>query len=331
MKTLVIGGTGLLGQALIPLLLQNNKMVKASIRPQSPEKAVAMLKKMDIELSSVDIRDKASIEQAIDGVDEIYITAALFVTWTKNKSEFEDVNIRGVENVLRAAFKNNVRRIVYTSSHGIFGLKNYPEFTTERDMPDQDQFKYAPYLQSKYAAWQIVKKYCSLGLDIVTVHPVGIIGINDFGNNPTNKYIRFAVKKIVPKFYVDAYTCLVDARDAAQGHILAMEKGKKGGSYILGGENISFKEYFEFLANLANIKQGFIKLPLSLILGYAHLQQWLSKLSTMSPQVTPDSVRFLMKRTRYSCAIAQKELGYQYRSVWEAIRGVFDWFNLQIS
>lgn len=331
MKTLVIGSSGLLGNALISELVKRGKQVKATVQQGSSQKSLKVLKKVDVEIVHVDIRDKDSIEKALDEVEDVYLVAALFKTWKKNSKEFEWTNVDGTRNVLEICRAKSVRRVVYTSSHGIFGLMDYPEYTDESVKSLENQFRGSPYLQSKYHAEQIVQQYLNQGMDIVIVNPAGMIGINDFGDNPTNKYIKLAAVGRMPKFYVNAYVCLVDSRDVALGHILAMEKGKKGERYILGGENITFREYFSNLRQLVKIEKRLVKIPLFMLLPFSYFLKWNASLFSSEPMLTPDSVKFLMKRTRYSSKKAQKELGYQFRPLKESIEDVYQWFKEEMS
>jgi dihydroflavonol-4-reductase len=327
MKSLVIGSTGLLGIALVYELSSRGKEVKATVRQNSSGRALNLLKELDVEIVNTDIRDRDSIDKALDYVDDVYHAAALFKTWLPDPGEFERTNVEGTRNVLEACLKKNVRRIVYTGSHGILGLTDYPEYADESTPVLKHQFAKAPYLESKYRAEQIVRKYIQQGLDIVITNPVGMIGINDFGANITNKYIKSTAQDKLPKFYVDAYVCLVDSRDVAAGHVLAMEKGKKGERYLLGGENITFKEYFSYLYELAEIEGTLIEIPLFLLLPFSYFLKWKAEVFSSPPALTPDSVKFLMKRTRYSSRKAQEELGYRFRPVKESIREVYQWFK----
>jgi dihydroflavonol-4-reductase len=327
MKTLVIGGTGLLGITLVQELLNRNKEVKVTVRDNSPPEAVSILKHLGVEIAYADMRDKERIDKALDRVEDVYLAAALFETWLSDPEEFTRVNIKGAENVLDLCLKKGIRRVVYTGSHGTIGLSEYPAFADENTPVSEQEVLISPYLRSKYYAEKALLGYLNLGLDIVTVNPVGMIGINDFSNNPTNKYIRSAAAGRLPGFYVNAYTCLVDSRDAACGHILAMEKGRSGQRYILGGDNITFKEYFMYLAELAGKEIKPIELSLTLLLFCSYFVEWEAALFSKEPVLTSGSVKFLMKRSRYSSKKSQEELGYHFRPIKEAIKEVYQWFN----
>lgn len=327
MKTLVIGGTGLLGMALVHQLVMRNKEVKATVRQNSPPRAIEMLQSWGIETVYADIRDRESIEKALDQVEDVYLSAALFKTWLPDTQEFKQTNTEGVRIVLDLCLKKRIQKVVYTSSHATIGLRKYPEYADEATPILKHQFSISPYVQSKYQAEQIARQYYSQGLNIVIVNPVGMIGINDFSNNPTNKYIRLAAEGKIPGFYIDSYTCLVDSQDAAVGHILAMEKGRPGERYILGGENITFREYFTYLGQLADKEIRPIAIPLWLLLPISYLLEWKAALANTSPELTSGSVKFLMPRTRYSSKKAQEELGYHFRPIKESIRETYHWFK----
>jgi dihydroflavonol-4-reductase len=326
-KTLVIGGTGLLGIALVHELLHRGKKVKVTVRQNSPQRALNELKNLDVEVVYADIRDRDSIKKALKQAEEIYLTAALFKTWHPDLNEFKRTNVEGTKNVFDLCLKQGIRRVVYTSSHGTIGLTNYPTYADESVPASMKQFRGAAYLESKYYAEQAALEYSGNNLDIVIVNPVGIIGINDFGASITNNYIRKAAKGHIPGFYVDAYLSLVDSRDAAVGHIQAMEKGKTGEKYILGGDNITYKEYFTYLSQLTKIKRRLIAIPLLPLLTSSYLFKWKALLFSSEPIITPDSVKFVMKRTRYSSKKAQNNLGYRFRPIKESINEVYEWFK----
>jgi dihydroflavonol-4-reductase len=327
LKTLVIGSTGLLGIALVHELLNRGKEVKVTVRHNSPQGALDELKRMDVEIVYADIREKDNIKKALAQVEEVYLTAALFKTWHQDLSEFKRTNIEGSKNVFDLCRKQGIRRVVYTSSHGTIGLTNYPEYADESVSASMEQFRGTSYLESKYYSEQAALEYSKKDLDIVIVNPVGIIGINDFGCNITNNYIRDAAKGYIPRFYVNAYLSLVDSRDAAVGHIQAMEKGKAGERYILGGDNISYKEYFTYLKQLTKIKKKLVPIPLLPLLTSSYLFKWKAMLSSSEPVITPDSIKFVMKGTRYSSKKAQDNLGYQFRPIKESISEVYEWFK----
>jgi dihydroflavonol-4-reductase len=325
-KTLVIGSTGLLGIALVHQLLNRGKEVRVTVRQNSSRRALNELKKLDVEIVYADIRDRDSITNALKQAEDVYLAAALFKTWHPDMNEFKRTNVEGTKNVFDLCSKQGIRRVVYTSSHGTIGLTNYPEYADESVSASMEQFRGTSYLESKYQAEQIALEYSKKDLDIVIVNPVGIIGINDFGGSITNNYIRAAVCGNVPRFYVDTYLSLVDSRDAAVGHIQAMEKGKTGERYILGGDNITYREYFTYLLQLTKIKRKLIKIPILPLLLSSYLFKWKALLFATEPIITPDSIKFVMKRTRYSCKKAQDNLGYRFRPIKESISDVFYWF-----
>ncbi len=327
MKTLVIGATGLLGLALTEKLVQQGKDVRVTIRDISPQQSKDILRRLGVEMVTADICNEKSLENAFDSVSDVYLTAAVFKTWLTDISKFERVNVEGTRNVLKMCLKKSIRRIVYTSSHGIIGLSQYPNYSDETTPILKGQFDDNPYLLSKYKAEQVVISYVKKGLDVVVVNPVGIIGINDFSNNPTNKYIKLAAEGNIPKYCVDAYTCLAGASDIALGHILAMEKGRKGERYILGGDNITFEEYFTILQQCASVNRKLIKIPLSIMLMLSYIAVWQANVTSKAPILTPASVKFLMKKTRYSCKKAVNELGYKYRPVKSIIEETYQWFK----
>src|SRR3990172_210149 len=282
MMTLVTGATGFIGAALVRQLINQGDSVRVISRPHSDQRNLEGLR---IEVAYGDLQDMASLQEALIGCRRLYHVAAYYSLWAPDPGLFYRVNVNGTKNLMQAAWKAGVERIVYTSTVGALGTPPDGQPGNE-ETPVSLSDMVGDYKQSKYLAEQVVIDLARQGLPVVIVNPSTPVGPWDIKPTPTGQMILDFLKGRMWA-YLDTGMNLIDVEDVARGHILAMEKGKTGQKYILGHRNMTLREIFEKLGEISGIKPPTIKAPYPLVLSLAHLSQWVSDWITKRPPRIP--------------------------------------------
>ncbi len=238
----VTGGAGFIGCHIVRAALDRGCAVRAVVEPGTSGDA---LKGLDVEQVVADVRDPAAVRDAVAGAALVVHTAALYRFWHPEPDRFYQVNVEGTRNVLGAAAANG-SRIVYTSTVGTIGLPADGRPATEADWPRIEHL-YGHYKRSKYVAEHEALRLAAEGADIVVVQPTFPVGDQDRGPTPTGQTILRFLDGDLPA-YVDTVLNVVDVDDVARGHLLAAERGRRGRSYILGGEDFTLRRLVEVLA-----------------------------------------------------------------------------------
>jgi dihydroflavonol-4-reductase len=235
-------------------------------------------------------------------------------------------NVEGTRTILNAARKNRVRRVVYTSSVATMG------FTADGSSADENspvslENMIGHYKRSKYMAEQIAVEAGRNGLDVVIVNPSTPVGERDIKPTPTGRIILDFLKKKFPA-YVDTGLNLVDATECARGHVAALEKGRSGERYILGGENLTLKQILDKLAAITGLPSPTIKVPYFVALATGVVDETITgRLLGREPRATIDAVRMGRKKMFVSWAKAERELGWNPPPVDNALRRAVEWFQ----
>lgn len=323
MKTLVTGGTGFVGANVVRALMKRGVEVRALVRPRSDTRN---LDSLEVELVAGDLRDRGSLEAALEGCDTVYHVAAMYALWARNPREIYDSNVTGTINILEAAGQAGVQKIVYTSSVATIGLpKDGTPGTEEVPLPPEDMV--SDYKRSKYLAEQEVLKYAQRGLPVVIVNPSFPVGAWDVKPTPSGQLIVNFLRGKIPA-YVDTGLNVVDVEDVAIGHIMAAEKGRIGERYILGHTNLTLPELFQLLAEVSGRSAPRIRIPY----GVAYLSACVSELVARTithtpPFVTLAGVKLSRKRMFFDTSKAVRELGLPQTPAIEALRKAVQWFR----
>jgi dihydroflavonol-4-reductase len=323
MKTLVTGGTGFVGANVVRMLIQRGSEVRALVRPRSDTRN---LDQLDVELVAGDLRDRGSLEAALEGCDTVYHVAAMYALWAPNPQEIYDSNVTGTVNLLEAAGQAGVEKIVYTSSVATIGLpKDGAPGTEEVPLPPEDLV--SDYKRSKYFAEQEVLKYAQRGLPVVIVNPSFPVGPWDVKPTPSGQIIVNFLRGKIPA-YVDTGLNVVDVEDVAIGHIMAAEKGRIGERYILGHANVTLPELFQLLAQISGMRAPRLRIPY----GFAYLSACVSEcvartITHKPPFVTLAGVRLSRKRMFFDASKAVRELGLPQTPPLEALSKAVQWFR----
>jgi dihydroflavonol-4-reductase len=261
------------------------------------------------------------------GCDWVFHVAALYAFWGYSWDDFYRSNVEGTRNVMTAAFETGVGRVVYTSSIAVLAPPKTGD-TANEDTPTEYKELVGPYKRSKYLAEGVVQEFVARGLPVVTVNPSAPVGAGDWKPTATGKVIVDYLNGKMPA-YVQSRQNLVDVEDVAIGHILAVQKGKLGERYILGGENMTLKQYLDLLSEVSGLPPVTISLPIGVALAWSYVDITLPKLfEGYRPAATPDAVRVGRLHSYYDSSKARGALGYAPRPVKEAIKKAVDWYRL---
>ena len=302
------------------------------VRPTSDLRNIADL---NAECVTGDLRDPASIEKALTGCEVVFHVAADYRLWVRDPAEMYRSNVEGTRGLLAAARKQGVRRVVYTSSVATMGFGSNGHASahlsdrrlTDEDSPVSIAGMIGHYKRSKFMAEQVAIDAAKSGLDVVIVNPTTPVGERDVKPTPTGRIVLDFLKRKFPA-YVETGLNMVDATVCARGHIQALEKGKSGERYILGGENLTLKQILDRLAAITGLKSPTVKLPYVFAFATGVVDEMVTgRLLRREPRATIDAVRMGRKMMFVSSAKAERELGWQTVPVNDALRRSVEWFR----
>lgn len=320
-KVFVTGGTGFVGANLVRSLLNEGYQVKVLVRKNSN---LSNLKNLDIELVQGSLNDD-NLDIKMQNCEVLFHVAAHYSLWKKDRDSLYQSNVLGTRNILNYARKAGIERTVYTSSVAAIGVRKDGKIADETYQSPVENL-ISDYKKSKYYAEQEAKKAIELGQDIVIVNPSTPIGAYDLKPTPTGEIIvRFLTGKMPA--YVNTGLNFIDVKDVAKGHILALQKGKKGDRYILGNQNLSLKEFLEKLASMTGLKAPQKTVPLWLPLTVAYLDEFVLSKFGKSPSIAVDGVRMSQQIMFYNPTKAIQELGLPQSPLDNAIKDAVDWFQ----
>jgi dihydroflavonol-4-reductase len=319
-KTLVTGGTGFIGRAVVLKLLAAGREVRVLARHP---KALADLQ---VEVARGDLRDPASLASAIRGCDRVFHVAADYRLWVPDPEVMYAANVQGTRDLLKVAAEAGVARVVYTSTVGALGNPGDGTPGTE-ETPVTLADMVGHYKRSKFLAEQVVLEFARQGLPVVLVHPSAPVGPGDARPTPTGQIIVDYLQGRMPA-YLETGLNLIHVRDVAIGHLLAEEKGRAGEKYILGNQNLSLSTIFRMLAEITNIPAPKVRLPYWPILALSYLDEfWATHVSHKPPRMPVAGVKMAKKFMYFDSGKAVRELGLPQTPVRQALQEAVAWFQ----
>ena len=293
------------------------------VRPTSNLKNLEGLK---AETASGDLRDTASLDKAMSGCDTVFHVAADYRLWVRDPAEMYRSNVEGTGAILEAARKNGVRSVIYTSSVATIGFTGNGR-SADEDSPVSLADMIGHYKRSKFMAEQVAMEAGRSGMRVVTVNPTTPIGEQDVKPTPTGRIMVDFLKRKFPA-YVETGLNLVDVRECARGHIAALEKGKTGERYILGGENLTLKQILDKLGAISGLPSPTVKLPYFVAYAAGFVDETFSgRLLGREPRATVETVRMGKKKMWASSDKAERELGWKIIPPDNALRRAVEWFR----
>jgi dihydroflavonol-4-reductase len=323
MKAFVTGATGFLGSHVARALADHGAELRLLVRATSN---LRNLEGLTAETATGDLRDGASLEKAMSGCDTVFHVAADYRLWVRDPAEMYRSNVDGTRAVLDAARKNGVRRLVYTSSVATVGFTSNGLPADENSPVSLDDM-IGHYKRSKFMAEQVALEAGRSGMQVVTVNPTTPIGEQDVKPTPTGRIVLVFMKRKFPA-YVETGLNLVDVRECARGHVAALEKGRSGERYILGGEDLTLKEILDRLGEITGLPSPKIKLPYFFAFATGVIDEAITgRLLKREPRATVDTVRMGRKKMFASSDKAVRELGWKIVPVEGALRRAVEWFR----
>ena len=323
MLAFVTGATGFVGSHVARVLAEQGADLRLLVRSGSDPKNIEGLKADRV---AGDLCDPASLEKAMAGCDVVFHVAADYRLWVRDPARMYRANVEGTRAILKAALQNGVRRVVYTSSVATMGFSSNGHVADENS-PVSLENMIGPYKRSKFLAEEVAIEAGHSGMDVVVVNPSTPVGERDIKPTPTGRIILDFLKKKFPA-YVDTGLNLVDVTECAHGHVAALEKGRTGERYILGGENLTLKQILDELAAITGLPSPKVRVPYVVALATGVVDEILTgRILKREPRATIDAVRMGRKKMFVSSNKAARELGWKIVPVDNALRCAVEWFR----
>jgi dihydroflavonol-4-reductase len=322
-RVLVTGASGFVGSAVAKALSEAGYSVRALVRPASPR---AHLDGVDIEFAAGDLRHPESLARAMTGVRYLFHVAADYRLWARDPNEITEANVAGTGNIMAAALRAGVERIVYTSSVATLALRPDGQ-PVDETVPLKEANAIGAYKRSKVAAERLVERMIEReNLPAVIVNPSTPIGPRDVRPTPTGRVIVEAASGRIPGF-VDTGLNFVHVDDVAAGHLAALHNGRIGERYILGGENVLLADMLAEVSSLVGRKPPRWRFPRQMIMPIAYVAESIAGFTGREPFVTMDGLRLAKYRMFFHASKAERELGFRARPYREGLADAIEWFG----
>jgi dihydroflavonol-4-reductase len=320
-RVLVTGASGFVGSALVAALLERGKSVRAFVRASANRANLPP----GVEIAEGDMRDAAAMAAAMRDVRYLFHVAADYRLWARDPGEIIAANVEGTRNAMQAAAGAGVERVVYTSSVATLALRKDGRPADESVGLTEGQ-AIGAYKRSKVAAERLVETKAAQGLPAIIVNPSTPIGPRDVRPTPTGRILLEAARGRMPA-YVDTGLNLVHVDDVASGHLAALERGRIGERYILGGDDVELGEMLTEIAALTGGRPPFARLPRAPLFPLALAAEAIARFTGREPFLTLDGLRMAKHHMFFSSAKAERELAYRHRPYREGLRDALAWFR----
>lgn len=326
MDIFITGATGYVGNALTRRLLSEGASIKAFCRPPSRKLLPDHQCLQPVEGELLDVNFLKSVMKSCRYV---YHLAAYARVWSHEKDTYHRINVKGTEAVLEAAGCAGVSKVVVTSTAGVFGPQTISGMPVSEDSTRAHPF-FNEYEETKWMAEEVCRDYATKGLNVVVVNPSRIYGPGlSTESNAVCKLIQLFLQgkwRFIPGDG-DKVGNYVFIDDVVNGHTAAMQFGKSGSRYILGGENCTYKDFFFLLRELTEIRQRLYKLPLGVMLAFSRLEVLKASVFKTHPLITPEWVKKYLYHWPLSSEKASQELGYTITPLKEGLRETIEYIK----
>ena len=322
MKTLVTGATGFLGSHVACALAGRGDNVRVLVRPSSDLRA---LDGLDVERVTGDLRDSASLDRALEGVQRVFHVAADYRLWARDPREIHESNVNGTQNLLDAARRAGVEKFVYTSTVATIAVPRRGALPNEETQSSVDEM-IGHYKRSKFAAEKCAVLAAEAGLPVVIVNPTTPVGPGDWKPTPTGKIIVDFLNGRMPG-YVDTGLNFVPVEDCARGHLLAAERGCIGERYILGGRNLTLKQMLDVLSLASGRPAPQWKIPYALAYAAGCANTGISRLLGREPRIPLEGVRMARHKMFVDASKAERDLGFAPGPIDAALERAVEWYE----
>ena len=320
MKYFITGATGFIGGHLVPKLIARGHSVVCLVR--NPAKGAA-LTKLGATLVTGDVTDRASMRAPMQGVDGVFHVAAWYAAGKIDRAKMQAANVDGTRNTLELAIELGVPKIVYTSTVGVFG-NTHDQIVDETCRVEQRELS-TVYEQTKWAAhYEVAVPLQQRGAPIVIVQPGGVTGPGDV--SPQNDVYKFFLRRMPIMLGATAGLTWAHVDDIAEGHILAMEKGRVGEAYIIAGPSLTYKTTMQIFEKITGIPAPRIWMPDWVIRGLTKCVGALERGFNAKLMLSAEVLSTLANYTWYvTSAKSQRELGWQTRPIEQTFKEVLDY------
>jgi dihydroflavonol-4-reductase len=320
-QVFVTGGSGFVGRAIIRRLIADGRSVRALARSAESQQSVANL---GADPAPGDVEDAGSLSRAMRGCDVAYHVAGVNAFCLRDPSPLYRVNVGGSRNVVAAAARMGVHRIVYTSSASTVGERHGT--VGNEDTPHRGFFL-SDYERSKYEAERAVFDLAQqVGVEVVSVNPSSVQGPGRTGG--TGKiFILFLKGRL--RFFIDTRVSLIDIDDCTEGHVLAERLGQPQGRYVLNGSVLTSKEALDIAAGITGVRTAPRMVPGTVAMIGGRAMDFIGTLRRRSPSVCGEMVRTLLHGHAYDGSKAERDLGLRYTPVEETLRKTADWLSAE--
>jgi dihydroflavonol-4-reductase len=322
MKTLVTGATGFLGSHVARALAGRGENVRVLVRSSS---ALRALDRLDVERFTGDLRDCASLDRALEGVQRVFHVAADYRLWARDPREIYESNVTGTKNLLDAARRAGVEKFVYTSTVATIAVPREGGLPNEGTQSSVDEM-IGHYKRSKFEAERCALRAAEAGLPVVIVNPTTPVGPGDWKPTPTGKIIVDFLNGRMPG-YVDTGLNFVPVEDCARGHLLAAERGRAGERYILGGNNLTLKQMLDILSLTSGRPAPRWKVPYVLAYAAGYVDTGVSRLLGREPQIPLEGVRMARHKMFVDASKAERDLGFTSGPIEAALERAVAWYE----
>jgi dihydroflavonol-4-reductase len=323
MRVLVLGATGFIGGQIVRALVERGYAVRALRRSGS---STRVLDGLPIEVAVGDLHDRAALLAAMRSVEAVFHAAGYYPHNSLAPRRALRLATAGMRNVLECARNAGVRRMIYTSSLSTIG----PPAAGRVQADERDYYLPGsvadPYFESKWAMESEVYRVAAAGQEVVALCPTAVFGPGDV--KPTSGTVLLALARGLLPAYVEGRTNIVDVRDVAQAHVVALERGRSGERYILGGHNTTVGATLTLAARLAGAPAPQVRVPAGLALLAGKLGE-VAALALPGRPFLPfnEAIEMIRHGQHYDCAKAQRELGLTGRPIEETLRDSLVWFR----
>ncbi len=323
----VTGANGFIGSQVVRELLRRGLEVTALVGADLGAENLAGL---PVKLHELDLLDRDNVRRALAGAEAVIHSAACYAFWKRDPHDIYRVNVEGTRNVLEAAREFGCRKLVYTSSTATLS-PGFDSDGTGKTLGNEDnvfdlrRFR-GHYKMSKAMAEVVALREAARGLPLVIVHPTTVLGPGDRRPTPTGSIVVHFLNGHM-KVYTNLMQNLVDVRDVAAGHVLALMQGRPGERYVLGGENLPMREIVRVLAEITGLPAPWFAIPHPLLHGMARINEWLSDHVTHREPLVPFEAKLHAVDSRpFDSGKARRELGFTARPAREVLIEAVHWF-----
>jgi dihydroflavonol-4-reductase len=323
MNVFLTGATGFVGSHVAHAFAAQGARLRLLIRSTS---RLDNLEGLSAETVTGDLRNPDTFRSALGDCDVLVHVAADYRLWVRDPQAMYAANVDGTRNLLALAREVGVTKAVYTSSVATMGFREDGTIVDENTPVSLDDM-IGHYKRSKYLAEQEAIAAAHDGQHVIVLNPTTPIGANDIKPTPTGQIVVDFLNRKFPA-YVDTGLNLVDVDEVARTHVAAVERGRPGERYILGGENLSLKQILDKMSAITGLPSPTMKVPHAVAMAFAFLDEtFTGRLRGKEPRATVEAVRMGKKKMYASSAKAERDLGFRILPVYAALRSAIDWFR----